>query len=74
MDQVNCHNIFNLVKGFHQIFGAHIDLMGEECYTEVCKLAHDIAMHSTSTTLSLLNLINAIMQSTPLRLFLLFSI
>ena len=55
MDQVNCHNILNLVKGFHQIFGAHIDLMGEECYTEVCKLAHDIAVHSTSTTQSLLN-------------------
>ena len=55
MDQANCHNIFTLVKGFHGTFGAHIDLMGEECYTEVCKLAHDIAMHSTSTTLLLLN-------------------
>ena len=55
LDQANCHNIFTLVKGFHGTFGAHIDLMGEECYTEVCKLAHDIAMHSTSTTQSLLN-------------------
>ena len=39
MNQANCHNIFTLVKGFHQTFGAHIDLMGEECYIEVCKLA-----------------------------------
>ena len=39
VDKAGILRILALVRGLHQIFGTYVELMGEECYTEVCSLA-----------------------------------